>query len=186
MRASFLENPKENVLTVVLLLSVVILFSTAAYTLVVPAPNERFTEIYLLSSDNGAYDTENYSTEFVTNETEYMTVGIRNQEYESVNYTLVVLLQRVKGETPQTGSSDSNTPNLKVTEQAILSEQSLSLVHNQSKHINVPIRPRLSGTGLRLAFLLYEGPKPDSPRVKNSYENIHLWVNVSSGVNRTG
>lgn len=40
------------------------------------------------------------------------------------------------------------------------------------------VSDELTGDDLRLVFLLYDGPVPDTPTRENAYRSVHLWVDV--------
>jgi len=44
----------------------------------------------------------------------------------------------------------------------------------------------MTGTRLRLQFLLYTDEAPANPRVENSYRDLHLWVQRDRRVGRVG
>ncbi|WP_415087806.1 DUF1616 domain-containing protein [Natronomonas sp.] len=43
---------------------------------------------------------------------------------------------------------------------------------------NITVSDELTGTDLRLSFLLYDGDVPAQPTRENAYRNLHLWISV--------
>ncbi|WP_411964429.1 DUF1616 domain-containing protein [Haloferax sp. YSMS24] len=159
----------DAMLNVVLAVSVVLAMGSVGYAVAVPKDGESFSELYLLTeNDDGELVADDYPEELVRGEPATLTVGVGNQEYETVNYTAVVLLQRVDVE------NNSTT----VLEEDQLRAFSPRLAHNETWHEQHQIRPTMTGDRLRLTYLLYKGAQPASPSVENAYREVHLWVTV--------
>ena len=99
-----------------------------------------------------------------------LVVGVGNQEHEPVAYTVVVELQDVR-------VADNTSTVAGETE---LDRFGLRLAHNETRQLDYTVEPTMTGTRLRLAFLLYRGGPPADPTVANAYREVHLWVNVSA------
>jgi uncharacterized membrane protein len=165
------DSRADVVLNVVLVVSLLLAVSSVGYAVAVPQQGESFTELYLLTEDDGELVADGYPTEFTRGESKPLTVGIGNQEHESINYSVVVQLQRVK-------TANNST---KVLEERKLSQFSTRLEHNETWHTNQSLTPTLSGEKLRVAYLLYKGEPPANPTTESAYREVHLWINVSSG-----
>jgi len=87
-----------------------------------------------------------------------------------MNYTVVVVLQRIRGE------NESTT----VVESQELDRFRAQVQANETWQNTYEVTPPISGDQLRLAFLLYRESPPASPRIENVYREIHLRVNVSA------
>lgn len=164
------DSRKDAVLNVLLVVSVVIAVVSVGYAVFVPKQGEAFTELYLLSeSDDGTLVADDYPTNFTVGESKSVTVGVGNHEHEPMSYTVVVELQRVEIE-------DNST---RVRDVRELDRFSTELSDNETWHRPTTVTPTMTGSRLRLAFLLYTGSVPENPTVENAYRTTHLWVNVS-------
>lgn len=162
----------DAALNVLLVVSILVAVSSVGYAVAVPKQGETFTEFYLLTeNETGARVAADYPTDFTRGDGKPVIVGIGNQEHESVAYTVVVELQRVRV------ANDSNTT-------TVLAERELDRIqtrvtHNETWTTTYTVRPTMTGERLRLAFLLYRGAVPAEPTVDNAYRELHLWVTVS-------
>ena len=173
IREEFFEPASRTdvVLNVLLVLSILLAISSVGYAVTVPKPGEAFTEFYLLTEDeDGELIADDYPTEFVSGEPQPVVVGIGNQEHGTENYTVVVMLQRVDIINTQT----------RLRESVEMDRFGARLAHNETRHVPYRIQPPMTGTRLRLAFLLYRGNPPAETTVKNAYRELHLWVNVTA------
>ena len=167
----------DAVLNVGIVAVILLALATSAVAVAVPPAGERYTEFYVSTeNDAGNLSFSDYPETVTPGDPEPMHVGIENYEREPVNYSVVVQLQRVRG-----GANDSV-----VTERVAVDRFSTTLGPNETRHVNrsLPVSDRLTGEDLRLLFLLYEGPVPDSPTSENAYRTVHLWVDVEGGTGR--
>ena len=165
------ETRADAALNVLLVLSVVLAASSVGYAVAVPTQGERFTEFYLLTeTDDGDLVADDYPTEFTRGEPRSLVVGIGNREREEQTYTVVVELHRVE--------VAGNTTT--VLEERELHRWRPTVGHNETWHLPHSVAPQLTGTRLRLTYLLYRGDAPPDPRVDTAYRELHLWVNVSA------
>ncbi len=74
-------------LSILLIATIIISFSTLVYVMVTPKTGERFTEFYILGPNGIA---SNYPTDLKFGEEGKGIIGIINQEYENVSYRLEV------------------------------------------------------------------------------------------------
>ncbi|QCJ46005.1 DUF1616 domain-containing protein [Haloprofundus sp. MHR1] len=164
------DTKTDAALNVILAVSVVLAVASVGYAVAVPKEGESFSELYLLTeNDDGELVADNYPQNLTQGEATSLYVGIGNQEHESVNYTVVVELQRVEV------SNNSTT----VLEEEELQRFETRLAHNESWRLNHTVQPQLTGERLRLTYLLYKSEPPADPTVENAYREGHLWVNVS-------
>jgi len=186
------ETRLDGVLNVLLALSIILAVGAVSFAILVPPDGERFTEFYILTEDD---DEElvaaDYPTDFELGEGQPVVVGIGNQEHETVEYSVVVLLQEVEfseNESVETEDDqfsddviDSEAADLNQTtivEQEQIDQFSSTLSHNETQHIERDIIPTMSGENLRVQYLLYKGEPPDNPTRDNAYRDIHLWIDV--------
>ena len=168
-----LTNPEDTVhaaLNVAMVLSIVIAAVAVGYGLTSSQVGERYTEFYLLTGDEdtGELIAADYPEEFVEGESEEVILGIENEEHETVEYTVVVQLQRVEGD-----GEDAE-----VIERDEVDRFQATVEHNETWMDRIEVTPTFAGEDLRLAFLLYEDESPAEPTVENSYRFVHLWVDV--------
>ena len=154
-------------------LSVIILVSLsgAGYLFAAPGQSEAYTELYVGNeTPNMTQTTEAYQTAYSVGETQTLTIGISNREGQSIQYTLVSELQRVK--------NSSGTP--QISERQELGRYSVSIQANQTWQRQDRIRPQLQGDRLRLIYYLYQDSPPVTPSTGTASQEVHLWVNVTA------
>lgn len=168
----FGRHGRGNLPTLVLTVMVVLAVTGLGVALATTEPGERYTEFYLLrSNESGALVADGFPTEVTRGTDVTLHLGIVNRERRAVNYTVVVELQRVSF--PDRGAGA-------VTEQRELALYSVSLASGESYQRSHDIRPVLTGRNLRLAFLLYRGAPPSDPTTENAYREVHLWLDVTT------
>jgi uncharacterized membrane protein len=101
---------------------------------------------------------ENYTTEYVQGESGTYIIGIVNNEYKTMNYTMEVRLEN---------ESLPFQKNLK----------NIRLAHNTTMKEPLKITPFIEGKNQKLEFLLFNETEKKVP-----YKNLCLWINVSKSV----
>lgn len=150
-------------LIAVVILGVVIVAGIA------PPQEEGITEFYLLSEeDDGTFSASGYPGTLAQNESHSFLLGVGNGEHRSLNYTVVVKIQRL--------GLDNRT----VRTERELQRFTATLNHNQSRQFEHTVTPELSGDNVRLVYLLYTGPPPTDPQISNAYLELHLWLTVDN------
>jgi uncharacterized membrane protein len=158
-------------LNVMLVVSVSLAVGTLGFAVLAPPDGESFTEFYVLS-ENGEDElvAAEYPDSFTPGEPQQIYTGIENQEGETVEYNVVIQLQRVGGseESPE------------VIERQEIDRFSVALSHNETwvEGRNVSVSGELSGTDLRLKFLLYKDSVPETPAEDTAYRDLHIWIDV--------
>lgn len=142
------KNRTDAILTIVLIITAVIAIGMIYYVITTPKIGERFTEFYVLDSSGKA---DNYSTELKIDQPFTYLVGVSDHEYGVVNYTIQMSL-------------DNN----------VLTDQQLTIGHNQTWERNITIIPNKKGTDMKLEFWLFKENNFTEP-----YRELHLWVNSS-------
>jgi uncharacterized membrane protein len=162
------------------IVAMLLAISSVVYAVAVPPQGEQFTEFYILTEDDdGELVADNYPQELVAGDPQPLHVGIENNEYEEIDYTVVVQLQQVEGE----GNEST------VVNRAGVDRWSTTLSHNQSEIeqrefvVDGSTAADFEGGDRRLTFLLYDGVLPTEPTRENSYRNLHLWANVTTDDN---
>jgi uncharacterized membrane protein len=160
----------DSVLTVVLVGSLLLATGSVAYAVTTPGESESFTEFYLLAeNDDGELVADGYPTEFDRNESQQLFLGIDNHAGRAMNYTVVVELQRV---TTTNGS-------VTVIEERQLDEMGVEVDSGSSRTFPHQVSPSMTGQGLHLTYLLYEGSPPDNPTRENADQSLYLRIHVS-------
>ncbi|SEP10291.1 Uncharacterized membrane protein [Halorientalis persicus] len=168
----FEPNGRADIaLNVLLVVSVLLAFGSVAYAVSVPQQGESFTEFYLLTeNEEDELIASEYPAEFTVGESQSITVGIENHEHETIDYTVVTLLQRTQR------SNNSTT----VVAERELSRVSTTLSDNETWREKQEVTPTMTGDNLRLLYLLYKGTPPQNPSIESSHRNNYIWINVSS------
>jgi uncharacterized membrane protein len=124
-------NFDKKVSLILIVLLVIAVVATVGI-IVNPSPNERFTELYILGTNNQAGD---YPTNLTLNEAGNVTIGIVNHEDSTTSYNLIATLNGVA-----------------------ISNQNYTLENNETKNINFTFIPKESGKNQTLTFNLYKLP----------------------------
>ncbi|MFC7019224.1 MULTISPECIES: DUF1616 domain-containing protein [Haloarcula] len=165
------DSTFDSVLNVIVVLSVLTAGVTAQYALTNPNQGDRFTEFYLLSEDaDGDLVADDYPTEFRRGQSRSLVIGVENQEYETVDYSVVVELQHV----------ETTGPEPEVMTVSEIGSYNLTLAHSRSWQYRHEVTPRMTGRNLRLQYRLYKNPGTSPSRDEEPYREVHLWINVST------
>ena len=170
------QSRLDAALTVVTVVSIVLAVSSVGYAFAVPKQADAFSEFYILTEqDDGELRAEDYPTEFTAGDPRPLVVGIGNHEHRTVEYTVIVELQRVDidGETATT------------RERARLLRREPTVSDEGTWTDTVEIAPEMEGERLRLTFMLFESEPPSEPTIEDAYRETHLWVNVSAAGSAT-
>jgi uncharacterized membrane protein len=179
----------DAALNVALALAVLLAASSVVYAIAVPPQGEQFTEFYVLTEgDDGDLVADGYPDSMTPGEPVTLHVGIGNHEYETVDYEVVVQLQRVETvvDDSRVSANESSDPALanasRVTARESVDRFSATVPHNESwiEPRNLTVGGEVTGEDLRLTFLLYEDGVPESPTRENAYRDLHLWVDVEA------
>ena len=142
------KSRTDIILTIILIFSIVLSIGMVAYVITTPRIGEKFTEFYILGPDGKA---ENYPSQLKYNSPASVLVGVVNQEYTPLSYTLEVALNN-----------------------KVLSKTVIRLNHNETWENNMTFIPESYGTDMKLEFLLFKENSVTAP-----YRDLHLWVNVT-------
>jgi uncharacterized membrane protein len=161
----------DALLNVTLAFALLVAATSVGYAIVVPTEGQSYTELYLLTEQDGELVAEGYPTEFTAGEPRPLVVGVGNREHEAVTYTVLVEMHRVR--------LGNDSTQVLETERLDRFRQRLS--SNETWHHRHSVAPTMVGEPLRLTYLLYRGSPPPEPTVDNAYRDLHLWVNVTAG-----
>ena len=147
MREEFAEprTGSDRILTIMLVLSILISLATLVYVIQTPKQGERFTEFYILGASGKASD---YPREISPGEQVELIVGIVNHEYSDINYTLRVQIKNMT-----------------------FLERKVRLSHNETWEKPVSLIINITGSNMKLGFLLFRED------MEAPYRDAHLWVN---------
>lgn len=163
------DNRTDAALNVVLALSLLLALGSVGFAVAVPQDSETFTEFHLLTeNDDGELVADDYPEEFVRGQAQSVIVGIENNEHETVEYTIVVQLERVEEDGEKS----------EIVERDELDRFSTTLKHEETWRAEYRVVPTMTGEQLRLTFLLYDGDVPEEPTHENAYRELHLWIDV--------
>lgn len=145
----------------------------AGAALVDTEQGETYTELSLLTTEteSGNLTAGGYPTSLAPDDPTPLVVSVGNHEGERVRYTVVVRLQEVVGAGEQRAVRRATT----------LDRVSMTVADGAVEREQRPVAgdPAYSGTRHRLAFLLYRGEPPETPRLSNAYRQTHIWVTVT-------
>jgi uncharacterized membrane protein len=188
------DSTADTALNVLLIVAIVMATSSVVYAVAVPQQGEQFTEFYVLT-ENETSDlvAANYPEELVAGQPGPIHVGVGNNEYETVEYTVVVQLQAVELEerqvrlTDQTGTGERanrTVTRVVVTDRTEVDRYGTTVPHNESDIQNRTLAvdgetaAAFEGSDRRVKFLLYRDEVPARPTADNAYRDLHLWVEV--------
>lgn len=160
----------DLLLTIVLAVSVLLAFGSVAFAVASPPDGEQYTEFYLLTEDSsGELVADSYPTDLDAGESEPIIVGIENNEQRSVEYTVVVEVQEVE-------ILDDNT--VRVVDREHVDTLETTLDDNENWHTEHDLSATMSGTDLRVSYLLYTDAPPAVPSTETADQSLHLWVDI--------
>jgi uncharacterized membrane protein len=143
----------DRTLSVVLIIAIITSVAVTSYAVVMPKPNEHFTEFYLLGT-NGTLG--NYTTQYKVGVPTPVTVVIVNHEQTDVTYDLVV------------------TANNSTQREIIYSEQ-VMIPSGQQWEKSIDLVLDHPSDNALLDFALYANQTTTNP-----YRDVHVWVNVTA------
>ena len=153
---------QRALLNIVIVLSFLLVASTAAFAMINPPQGQEFSEIYVETNNISSDVDSAYQTAYPPGENSTLRVNVGNHEESRMSYTVVAVLQRVDGKT--------------VTEKQRLTEQAVTVPQGKTKQVPLEIQPTLIGENLRIRLLLYKGDPSGTP-----YKTARLWVSVQEG-----
>ena len=131
------ESKVDQILTIVLVLSIIASVSMLAYVIVTPKQGEKFTEFYILGPEGMA---DNYPTNLSLQQQGNLIVGVVNHEYENMDY----IMKMVMGDES-------------------IKEMQVSIEHNETWEQDINFIPPYTGSDLKLNFFLYKNSNFTEP-----------------------
>ena len=155
----------ETAVNVTLAASVVVAAVALGYSVAAPQPTGQYSDLSVFTeSDDGELVTAGYP-ETLGGDASPLVLRVENHEGTAQRYTVVAQLQRV---------SDDGT----VTERRQLTTFERTLGAGEQWTVRHRPDPSMTGTDLRLTYLLYRGDLPSTPTRENAHREVHLWVNA--------
>ena len=144
------ESKIDRILSIILVISIIASVSMLVYVIVTPKQGEKFTEFYILGPDGMA---DNYPTNLSVGQTGKVIVGVVNHEYQTVDYTVDLVLAN-----------------------ETLNSLQFQLEHNSTWEQEIEFIPKYTHTGndSKLNFFLYR-----DNNFTESYRSLHLWIDVT-------
>ena len=171
--AAFVTSPERRLgvaLNALLVVCVLVAASGFAYAVFVPPPDPSYTDYLLLTrSTDGGFVSSGYPTELTRGEGEELVVGVVNHAEEPVSYSVVVELQRMRGE----GES------MQVVERSEQTRFGATVGAGETWYRPHEVSPDLVGEDMRLVYYFYRGDAPAEPSMATADDHLHLWVDVS-------
>lgn len=164
------ESRFDALLTVVLALTVLLAFGSVTYALASPPDGEQYTEFYVLTEDNGELVADRYPTELVAGEPEPIVVGIENYEETSTRYTVVIEIHEVE-------FLEDNR--VRVDDRERVDTLEAPIDAGKTWRAEHDLVSTMTGTNLRVTYLLYTGEPPAEPSTDTADQSLHLWVDVT-------
>lgn len=169
-RASLPPTASVSMLHILLVLGLLLSGTGIGYAAISTERGEQFTEFALVTeSNNGESTASEYPSQIALGSSRTVQVTIGNHEGQDLNYTVVVVAQRIKN------GNVLATARIDRFRSRVVAGETLERPHEMS--------PTLVGDGIRVSYLLYRGEAPveSNPRPENAYRRTHIWVNVTSG-----
>ena len=151
-------------LNVGIVLSFLLLASSAGYAVFHPPQGKTFTEFYPQTNKVDSNTHTMYQTDLAS---DGVTVNIHNHERKNVQYTVVAVIQQVDG-----GS---------VTKTAQFAKEKVKVTSGKKKQVTLTGDPAFTGDNVRVELYLYKGSASGQP-----YRQARVWVSSGSAPPKQG
>lgn len=185
------ETKLDKALTIILVITIILAAATFIYILVAPKRIEHFTEFYLLGPKG---KTEGYPSMLALGENATVVIGVNNQEYQTMNYTIEIwLINQSIFYNESENRNESIIHNMwfidKIT--TTLDPVTVDLEHPWAPQWKYNYSFVIDKKGsFKLTFLLFTNPTGNysynidykdiaEERIKSAYTELHLWINVN-------
>ncbi|EMA21603.1 DUF1616 domain-containing protein [Haloarcula marismortui] len=168
-RASLRPSGGVGALHVLLVLGLLVSGTGIGYAAMTAERGEQFTEFGLMAeSDDGELVASEYPSQVPLGSSATVQVTIGNHEGQDMDYTVVVIAQRIENGTVL------STARLDRFDARVAAGETLTRPHEMT--------PSLVGENVRVSYLLYRGEAPAgaNPRPANAYRRTHIWVDVTN------
>lgn len=150
-------------ITSLIVVSIVVAVAGSAFIAVSVDNRESYTELSVVSANETG---EPVAAAYPSDEegTDELLLEVANREARAMDYTLVVLHQRVDGD--------------EVVQSEERDRFGVDLSSNDEWRTEYPVPADDNATRERLMFLLYVDSPPDEPNRENSYRAVHVWLDA--------
>ena len=155
-------------LQMVMAVSVVAAVATLGVAVAVPSHGATTSDLHLLTEQKGRLVANEYPDSVPEGEAVPISVGVSNDEHQSMEYTVVAELQRV--------SVTNRT--VTVQERRELGRYAFELEHDETWQRQLDIRGVFTGEDVRFAVYLYREDAPAAPTAESAYRNTYIWLDV--------
>jgi uncharacterized membrane protein len=170
-------NKYDKMLSIILIISIMIAAIFFIYSSISTKEFEKSTEFYLLGEDGKA---EGYPQNLSLGENASVIIGIINNEYQTIDYTVEIWLVN---HTNNAWFMDK----ISVTLDNVATNKEKKWLPQWEYNYTFSINK--TWENLELVFLLYKGSTDDydhnfdyksiiEQKINDSYEELHIWVNV--------
>lgn len=152
------------VLSLVLVVSAVTTAGALGFVVTQPNDGAGYTNFRLVQeSPSGDFVAANYTNELSDGEETSLIFSVENSEYETVQYTVLVVLQQL-------------TEDETVQRQTVLNQYNRDVAAGETwNNSHSVVLPNVEADS-RITYLLYKGDPPNRPTVENSYRHLYLWI----------
>ena len=160
------RSRRRVVLDLALAASIVLASAGLAYAVATPHEPAPDTEVALLTEDDGGeYVAADLPPALVHDEPTDLTLGVENHEGEQVEYSTVVVLERIDGD----GTVEES-------EEVIRFDAEVE--DGITAYVDHQVVPGIVGEDLRLSYYVYAGSAPDEPSSETADRHLYIWVDV--------
>jgi len=183
------KGKPDNILTVLIIISILLALMAVAYTSITVTKEEKFTEFYVLPTDR---NTTHYIKNLNIGEKYNLIIGVLNHEYKTIDYVIEIWLinqstyyNELENENKTIINNMWFVDKIPITLNHKDFEKTLTTQweYNYSFSIN-----RIGS--FKLVFLLFTSPTGPytkdvdyadiaEEKTSNAYREIHLWINVN-------
>jgi uncharacterized membrane protein len=184
------NNFWDNVLTIIVGISIIIALVFVTYTIVIPKNGPTFTEFYILGPEG---NKTNYPQNLQVNENISIIIGLVNHEYKIMNYSIEVwLIDESVFYNESTQKNDTIYNHAWFMDKIVVTLNYTQITNDRTQlkkwEYNDTFTINKSGH-FKLEFLLFTTPTPNyryeddykdgiNLLIKNAYRELHLWFYV--------
>ncbi len=170
LRAALLDgSPGERTVNALVIASVVLALLTVGGALAMPQDGQTFTNFAVLTeNDDGQLIAGDYPSELGPNGSASLVTAVENHEQETINYTVVVTVER-------NASADASDRTVE------LDRYSASVDPGERWSHRHAFQPTISGSQLRVHYYLYRGGAPADADAATAYRHLYFWLSAPSG-----
>ena len=139
-----------------------------------PVPTEGPPMGFALVNPNESGQTYLGSISFIRGESKQVGLRIGNAKDSRVNYTIIFHIQRL----------NISENEAHVIEQNTLVRFTTSVGAGERKTVTRNITPHMTGTNIRIVFLLYKSTPPATPTMDNAYSSLLISTEVTNSTDK--